>query len=117
MPTSKDMSKEARIKREYNRLRLTLRDLDSNMKKTLESLLRNAAFMAVTLEDLQDEINREGCTVEYDNGGGQSGIKQSDAVKIHISMTKNHNNTMRIIKDLTPPERKKKSALQNLRGE
>ena len=48
----------------------------------------NAAFMAVSLEELQEIINEEGYTVEYQNGANQSGTKQSDAVKTHIAMTK-----------------------------
>lgn len=117
MPKSKDMSKEGRIKREYNKLRLTFRDIDDNMKKTVDSLLRSAAFMMVTLEDIQNEINRDGVTSEYDNGGGQKGFKQSDAVKTHIAMTRNHAAIMKQLTDLVPPVRKKKSALQELRDE
>ena len=117
MPVSKDMSKEGRIKREYNKLRLTFRDLDENMKKTVDSLMKNAAFMAVTLEDIQNEINSTGVISEYDNGGGQKGFKQSDAVKTHISMTKNHAAIIKQLSDLVPPVRKKKSALQELRDE
>lgn len=117
MANSADMSKEERIKKEYNKLRRTFRDLDENMKKTVDSLLKNAAFMTVTLEDIQTEINRDGVKSEYDNGGGQKGFKQSDAVKTHISMTRNHATIMKQLTDLVPPVRKKKSALQELRGE
>lgn len=77
----------------------------------------NAAFMAVSLEELQEIINEEGYTVEYQNGANQSGTKQSDAVKTHIAMTKNHAAIIKQLCDLVPPEKKKESRLQALRDE
>ena len=85
--------------------------------QTVESLLRNAAFMAVSLEELQEIINAEGYVVEYQNGENQKGTKQSDAVKTHIAMTKNHAAIIKQLTDLVPPEKKKESNLQALRDE
>jgi len=85
--------------------------------QTVESLIRNAAFMAVSLEELQEIINEEGYTVEYQNGANQSGTKQSDAVKTHIAMTKNHAAIIKQLCELVPPEKKKESRLQALRDE
>lgn len=90
MATKKDLTKEEKIKREFSRLKRIFKDLDKNKLQTVESLIKNAAFMAVSLEELQEIINEEGYTVEYQNGANQSGTKQSDAVKTHIAMTKNH---------------------------
>ena len=90
MAAKKDLTKDQRIKREIARLKRVFRDLDKNKLQTVESLIKNAAFMAVSLEELQEIINAEGYTVEYQNGENQKGTKQSDAVKTHIAMTKNH---------------------------
>ena len=49
--------------------------------------------------------------------GIQSGTKQSDAVKTHIAMTKNHAAIIKQLCDLVPPEKKKESRLQALRDE
>ena len=91
--------------------------LDKNKLQTVESLIKNAAFMAVSLEELQEIINEEGYTVEYQNGANQSGTKQSDAVKTHIAMTKNHAAIIKQLCELVPPEKKKESRLQALRDE
>ena len=64
MATKKDLTKDQKIKREINRLKRVFRDLDKNKLQTVESLIRNAAFMAVSLEELQEIINEEGYTVE-----------------------------------------------------
>ena len=63
MATKKELTKDQKIKREINRLKRVFRDLDKNKLQTVESLIRNAAFMAVSLEELQEIINEEGYTV------------------------------------------------------
>ena len=73
--------------------------------------------MSVSLEELQDIINAEGYTEEYQNGENQKGRKQSEAVKIHIAMTRNHAAVMKQLTDLAPPVPKKTDALQALRDE
>lgn len=117
MATRKELTKEQKIRKEIARLRRVFRDLDKNKLQTVESLLRNAAFMAVSLEELQEIINEEGYVVEYQNGENQKGTKQSDAVKTHIAMTKNHASIIKQLTDLVPPEKKKESKLQALRDE
>ena len=117
MATKREYTKDQRIKKESSRLKKVFKDLDKNMLQTVESLIRTAAFMSVSLEELQEIINAEGYTEEYQNGANQTGRKQSEAVKTHIAMTKNHAVIMKQLADLTPPERKKESKLQALRDE
>lgn len=117
MATKKELTKEQKIKKEIARLKRVFKDLDKNKLQTVESLIKNAAFMAVSLEELQEIINAEGYVVEYQNGENQKGTKQSDAVKIHIAMTKNHAAIIKQLTDLVPPEKKKESKLQALRDE
>ena len=114
MATKKELTKEQKIKKEIARLKRVFKDLDKNK---LQSLIKNAAFMAVSLEELQEIINAEGYVVEYQNGENQKGTKQSDAVKTHIAMTKNHAAIIKQLTDLVPPEKKKESKLQALRDE
>jgi len=110
-PPVKDLSKEARIKREVTRLRGIFRDLDANKKKAVEPLIRNAAFTTVSLDELQAAINANGFTEEYKNGENQFGRKQSEEVKTHIAMTKNLTAIIKTLAELTPPERSKDSKL------
>lgn len=117
MATKKELTKEQKIKKEIARLKRVFKDLDKNKLQTVESLIKNAAFMAVSLEELQEIINDEGYVVEYQNSENQKGTKQSDAVKTHIAMTKNHAAIIKQLTDLVPPEKKKESKLQALRDE
>lgn len=115
MATKTDLTKEQKIKREITRLKRVFKDLDKNKLQTVDSLIQNAAFMAVSLKELEEIINKEGYVVEYQNGEYQKGTKQSDAVKTHIAMTKNHAAIIKQLTELVPPERKKESRLQALR--
>jgi len=112
--TPPELTKEQRVDKEYRRIKSVLRDLDANKKKTVDSLMRNAAFMSICLVELQEEINEKGFTEEYKNGKEQWGTKQSEAVKTHIAMTRNHAAIMKILADLTPAARAQKTPLQKL---
>ena len=96
---------------------LGIKDLDGNKKRTVEQLISTAAFLSVTLQELEEEINRNGVTEEYQNGANQYGVKQSAAAVTHIAMTKNLTAIMKQLTDLVPAEKKKKSRLQMLRDE
>lgn len=102
--TKKELTKDDRIKKEYDRLRKIFKDLPKDKMETLLSLLSNAAFMTVTLDDLQKTINREGVVVEYKNGENQYGTKKSPEVDIYNTMIKNHTSIMKQIAEYLPDQ-------------
>ena len=53
-------------------------------------LVEQAAFMRITLEDLQKQINEEGCVEEYQNGKNQQGFKTTAALQAYNSTVKNY---------------------------
>lgn len=97
-----EAAKQERIKAEIRRLNSLFKDMSKDTKKLVRSLIENAAFMAVTLEDLQNHINTHGVVSDYQNGEHQWGTKKSPEVEVHISMTKNHSAVMRQLTDLLP---------------
>lgn len=117
MAAKKILSKEEKIRREIARLKRVFKNLDGNMLITVQSLIQNAAFMSVTLEELQETINKDGCTSKYQNGENQFGTKKSPEIEIHIAMTKNHAVVIKQLTDLVPPEKRKDSKLEALRNE
>lgn len=117
VPRNDDLTKEQRIKKEESRLRRVFADLDKNKRKVVEPLIKTCAFMTVSLSELEEIINENGYTVEYQNGANQSGTKQSDEVKTHLAMTKNLTTAISKLAELAPAEKKKKSRLQALRDE
>lgn len=110
---SKNETKEARVKKEKNRLKKLFKDLEPNKLKTCQALIDRAAFITVSLEDLEVQLNEVGFTEYYQNGDKQSGWKKSAAADVHISLTKNLNTIIKQLLELVPPAQKK-SRLEEL---
>jgi len=67
-------------------------------------MIEKAAFMSVTLDDLQDEININGVIEQYQNGANQFGVKKSAAVDVYNTMIKNYTSIMKQLTDLLPKD-------------
>jgi hypothetical protein len=98
----KQEEKLKRISEEIKRLNKLFTGIDLKTRKAVHSLVENAAFMSVTLDDLQSDINIEGVTEEYQNGENQYGIKKSSKVEVYNQMVKNHMGVMKQLTDLLP---------------
>ena len=104
--TKKEVSKETRINAEIKKLNKIFTKMDTKNKKSIHSLIENAAFMSVTLEDLQNTINTQGVVSEYQNGENQWGTKKSPEIEIYNTMIKNHMSVMKQLTDLLPKQEK-----------
>lgn len=96
---------ETRIKREREKLAEVFAKMDENKRKTAEKLMDNAAFMAVTLEDLRDSINENGCVSEYQNGENQFRHEESSEVEVYNTMIKNYTTVIKTLCDLRGVQR------------
>lgn len=104
---SEFVEKQKRIKKEVRRLNQIFADLDENKKKTCTALIERAAFITVSLQDLETQLNLTGWVETYRNGENQVGLKKSAAADAHISLTKNLNAIMKQLLELVPPAQKK----------
>jgi hypothetical protein len=113
-----NLTKEQRISKEMSRLKKLFKDIPKNIMNSVLALIRNAAFMTVTLEDLQEEINKNGAVSEYQNGENQWGIKKSPEVEIYNTMIKNLSTVIKQLTELVPvgstPKSKKPDAFEKL---
>ena len=98
--------KTTRIKKEKDRLFDIFKDLEANKLKTCAALIDRAAFITISLEDLEEQLNETGWVETYQNGENQSGLKKSAAADVHISLTKNLNAIVKQLLDLVPPAQK-----------
>jgi hypothetical protein len=108
--------KTTRIKREKDKLLQIFSGLDENKQKVCMTLIDRAAFITVSLEDLEAELNETGWTETYTNGRNQEGVKKAAAAEAHISLTKNLNAIIKQLLELVPPAQKA-SRLEALMGE
>lgn len=99
---AEDLTKEQRIKKEISRLKKLYKDMPEQTMKKVISLIENAAFMEITLQDLQDDINKNGAVSEYQNGENQFGTKESPEASIYNKMIKNLMGAIKQLTDLTP---------------
>lgn len=83
-----EKTKEQRIKAELRTLKKMTEGMDKNRKHLALKEAERIAFMTVTLEDLERQINEEGCVEEYQNGRNQSGCKTTAAQQAYVSMEK-----------------------------
>ena len=97
---------ETRIKAEKERLEAIFSGLEENKKKTCAALIDRAAFITVSLEDLEAQLNKTGWVEEYCNGENQYGMKKAAAADVHISLTKNLNAIIKQLLELVPPAQK-----------
>ena len=102
------IEKEARILAENKRLTTVYSKIPLRSKKAVKSLIDNAAFMTVTLEDLQNEINKTGTISKYQNGANQWGTKKSPEIEVYNSLIKNHASIIKQLTDLLPDNVDKK---------
>ena len=106
-------TKKGRVKKEKARLMELFKDLEPNKLQTCHALIDRAAFITISLQDIEEQLNDIGFTEYYQNGESQSGWKKSAAADVHISLTKNLNTIIKQLLELVPPAQKR-SKLEEL---
>lgn len=97
-----DKQRKNKIKKEQKRLEEILKNIDTSKKKTVEKLIEDAAFMAVTLEETRQIIARDGVIETYQNGENQKGVKKSSAVEVYDKMLNTYSRVIKQLCDLIP---------------
>lgn len=97
----KELDKDARIKKETNRLRKIYKFLDENEFKTAQKLIDNIAFMSVTLEDLMKMINGDSL-VKTTVNASQTFVKEHPALTAYNKMYANFLKGIQQLNSLLP---------------
>ena len=98
------LKEDKRTKAELKKLNNIFKDMPDDKKALAEKLIGNAAFMAILLDDLQEDIKENGYKEEYKNGENQYGYKRSIAADLYQVTIKNYSNTIKQLNDLLPKE-------------
>lgn len=96
------MNKEERIQIELDRISTVFEVVPDQERSVIDPLLQNYAFMKITLEDLQEEINRDGISETYSNGGGQYGQKENSKLKSYNRLIKNFESVTKTVMRYLP---------------
>lgn len=98
----KELTKEDRIKKEISRLKKIYGKVDEKMQKAIDELIKNTAFMCITLQEMQKSINKNGTQIEYRNSETQYGSKANPDVANYNSMFKNYAAAVKQLNDILP---------------
>ena len=90
--------------KEYKRLGGLFKDLEDGKRKLIDKLLREAAFLAVMLDELRHIISRDGVTDTYRNGATQYGSKPSAAAQTYDKLLNTFSKTMAQLRKELPEE-------------
>ena len=112
--TSADVKKELADK-ELARMEKLFQPLPENERTFIQPLLENAAFMRVTLDELQIKIRLEGATDEYQNGANQCGVKISAAIQAYNQLMKTYHTLMDKLMAKLPAEKDPADELDEFR--
>lgn len=102
MNNDKDINKRAAAEKRKLKKLIVEAGIAENRLKLLEPVLENASWMKVKLDDARELASYESITVEYDNGGGQSGIRENPTFKGYSALWKSYMAAINMILQSVP---------------
>lgn len=93
-----------RIEEEEKRLAKTFEGISDKCKDTISGLVKRAAFMVVSLEDLEDDIALNGFTEMFSQGDHEPYPRERPAYKVYCNLNSNYQKIIKQLTDLLPPE-------------
>ena len=96
------------VKKEQRKISREIKkaNISEHKMKVIDPVITNVAFMKVKLDEARDQVKHETITVEYDNGGGQKGIRENPVFKRYEAFFKTYMLAMGRIIDALPDENK-----------
>ena len=70
--------------------------------KMLEPVIENVAWMKAKLDDTREQIRNTSVVIPYDNGGGQTGIRENPLYKGYSSLWKSYMSGMNVVMAALP---------------
>ena len=91
-------------KKEQNRITRYLRKagVEEARLEALKPVINQISWMYVKLSEASADMEKESLTIEYDNGGGQSGIRENPKFKAYESLWKSYISGAKLIVDALP---------------
>ena len=81
----------------------------------MEPVIENTAWMRVKLEEARKDIKNSKVVIKYDNGGGQSGLRENPLYKGYEALWKSYISGISKLLDLLPPAQAKAAVPADLK--
>lgn len=91
------------VQEAYNKFKKIFKDIEPKKLEMNDDLIKNVAFMAVTLTKLQDEINEKGVVEKFEQGK-QNFMRENPALKSYNTTIKNYTSAIKQLCDLLPEQ-------------
>lgn len=108
MAKKKELTKDERIKKEERRLKRIYKNIDKDNKAIIDGLIQRAAYMRVTLEDWENDIDENGYVEMFTQSEKTDPYERERPVaRLYNTMNKNYQSIIKQLSDLVPkPEPK-----------
>lgn len=115
--SKKELTKEERIRKEFLRLRRSFKEIEKGKKHVVEGLLHRAAFMRITLEDFEEDINENGTTELFSQSETQTPYERArPVVGFYNTTNKNYQGIIKQLSDLLPDSKKEQTLQEIVKG-
>jgi hypothetical protein len=102
---NEDLTKVERIKKEERRLRRIYKKIDKDNKAIIDGLIQRAAYMRVTLEDWEDDIDENGYVEMFTQSEKTDPYERERPVaRLYNTMNKNYQSIIKQLSDLVPKQ-------------
>lgn len=104
-----DKSKrEKAVDREVDRLTKNFSKIDGKRRAIIRGLIQRAAFMRVSLDDLEDDLNTNGFTEQFSQGDQEPYERKRPTAELYNTMNANYQKIVKQLTDLVPRDEPQK---------
>lgn len=103
MAIKKELTRDERISKEEKRLRRIYKNVDKDQKAIIDGLIQRAAYMRVTLEDYEKDLDKGGYTEMFTQSPNTPPYERERPVaRLYNTMNKNYQSIIKQLTDLVP---------------
>ncbi|QNG60383.1 hypothetical protein H4O14_02315 [Bacillus sp. PAMC26568] len=101
--TKQPLTKEQRIAKEERRLKSIFKALPKDVMSSVDGIIRRAAFMRVTLEDMERDLDENGFTELFSQSEKLEPYERERPVaRLYNTMNKNYQSIVKQLSDQVP---------------
>lgn len=103
MGKKEEMTKDNRIIAEEKRIRRIYKKIDKDNKDIIDGLIQRAAYMRITLEDWEKDINENGYVELFTQSEKTDPYeRERPVIRLYNTMNKNYQSIIKQLSDLVP---------------
>lgn len=100
--------RESDIKREVDRITKNFSKIDGKKRAIIRGLIERAAFMRVSLDDLENDLNNNGFTEQFSQGDHEPYERKRPTAELYNTMNANYQKIIKQLTDLVPRDEPQK---------